>query len=225
MNVAIETAIRVALSKLMGSKLGVDVTPKNRGGNRTRIVRANPPQLSSNVIVNHTFRFLSTTANPKAITANTLLGVCGGIGVVANSTIETIASSVKLNSITIWSPPVSQGAVATCSIEWAGNAFAPDKEVSDSTISVATPARIFSRPPHMSTASFWQTSSTTTLATLIAPVGSIIDANISFVMADGNSTGLTITGFASVILGQQYYLYLDGNASHLYQPVSMTSTV
>jgi hypothetical protein len=195
-----------------------------RSGNRRRVQHmVNPPQIPSNVAVNHVYRYVSSTNNPKSLNPQVLLGAIGSICIVANSVVQSIASSVKINRITIWAPPVSQGAVATTSIEWVGNIFVPDKEVSDTTMSVATPSHVTSIPPRMSTASFWQTSTTTAMCTLVAPVGAVIDINLSFILNDNGSNGYQSTVVTGT-LGVLYYLALDGSNTNLYTPISMTTT-
>jgi len=126
----------------------------------------------------------------------------------------------------MWSPPASQGASATCSIEWAGYQNSPAIEYSDTTISVSQPAHISCRPPPLSLAAFWQVTGTTPLAQIIAPSGTIIDVVLSLILYDddANITQATSSVSTAGILGLVYYLSLDSNATHRFVPVSLATT-
>lgn len=181
-----------------------------------------PIQIKSNVELRHRYRFVSTSGTATAITPTSLLGAAGGLCTVTNTQVATFSSSVKVNRVQILTPPASQGANATCSVEWAGFNNSPDREYSDTTISVSTPAQISCSPPPQSLASFWQVGGTTTLFTVVAPTGSIIDIVLSLILADGtNNSGIVV---ATGVLGTVYYLSLDPVATHRYTPVSLTTT-
>ncbi len=171
----------------------------------------------------HTYRFISSSGTPTGITPNSLLGCAGNIGTVVNSLVAAIAGAVKLERLTIWAPPASQGATATVSVDWAGLANSPNVEVSDTTVSVSRPAFISTSPPRQSLAAFWQVASTTTLCTITAPEGSIIDAQLSLILTDNDVNGVS-TSVATAAVGGSYFLSLDPNATHRYVPVSLTTT-
>jgi hypothetical protein len=133
-------------------------------------------------------------------------------------------SSVKINSITMWTPPPSQGSSATCSVDWVGFQNSPDREVSDTSVSVAVPAMVASKPPRNSLASFWQLAGGTTLCTLTAPVGSVIDVDLSLIFNDNDGAVINNIAVATGVLGTSYYLSLDPNGTHRYVPVSLNST-
>lgn len=173
--------------------------------------------------MSHRFRFTSTSATATAITPTSLLGACGAMGTVVNAFVTTIADAVRVNLIEIWSPPASQGAAATCSVDFLGFGNSPNVEVSDTTVSVANPAHILTSPPAQSLASFWQVGGATTLFTITAPVGSIIDVHLSFILDDGGEVGQAIAVATSVVQ-TLYYLSLDPVATHRYTPVSLTTT-
>jgi hypothetical protein len=158
------------------------------------------------------------------VTPTSLLGAAGGIVAVANTTLTTIHSSVKVNQIDIWTPPASQGASATCSVNWVGYNNSPDREYSDTSVSVATPAHVTCSPPQQSLASFWQAASATNLFVVTAPTGSIIDVHLSLIFADGADQAGTGISIATGVLGSNLYLSLDPNATHRYTPVSLTTT-
>jgi hypothetical protein len=182
-----------------------------------------PPQFNSNVEVVHRYRFLSTSGTSTAITSQSLLLAAGSVCYAANANVVSFFGSVKVQSVSVWSPPASQGSASTCSVDWEGLANSPNREVSDSSVSVATPARIVSAPPPMSLASFWQTQSATTLFTLTAPVGSIIDVKLSLIAQD-DDVASAATAVTTGTLAAVYYLSLDPNATHRYTPISLTTT-
>jgi len=186
---------------------------------------ARPPQLNSNVMFSHTFRFLQGGGSSPAITVGNLLGIAGAVGTVTNTTVNAICDSVRLNWVKVWTPPASQGASATCSLEWTPSSFAPTTEVSDTTMSVATPAHIVARPPRGSQAAFWNSAgaSANTLFTITPPAGSVIDVNATYVLADKTSATLAFS-VATAALGKLYYLALDQTVGSNLVPVSLTTT-
>jgi hypothetical protein len=181
-----------------------------------------PPQLRTNVIVKHRYRFTSTSATPQTIVDNDVVGIAGAVCSVANATLNLIAASVKIHSIEIWSPPASQGSAATCSVEWLST-FSPTIEVSDTTVSVSEPAHIRASPPSGSAASFWiNPASAQNIMKVMAPVGSIIDVKCTHLLIDEGTAGASYA-VAAGTLGVLYYLPLDG-ASDVYLPTSLTTT-
>jgi hypothetical protein len=184
-------------------------------------VRNGPIQIRSNVELRHRFRFVSTNAVSQSVTPNSLMCSAGTMCSVANTTVNSFYGSVKVNQIEMWSPPASQGSSTTCSVDWIGSSYQPNREYSDTSVSVATPAHVISSPPPMSIASFWQTSSTNTLFTLIAPVGTIIDVHLSLILNDSDES-LVTASVTTATLGNIYYLSLDPNKH--YTPVSLTTT-
>ncbi len=180
-----------------------------------------PPQLRTNVILKHRYRFTSTSGTAQTIIDDDVVGIAGAVCSVANSTLNMIAQSVKIHEIEIWTPPASQGSAATCSVEWLST-YSPSIEVSDTTVSVSRPAHVVARPPEGSAASFWiNPGGTQNIMKLTAPVGSIIDLKCTHVLVDG-TVGRSYT-VAAGTLGVLYYLPLDG-ASDVYVPTSLTTT-
>jgi hypothetical protein len=181
-----------------------------------------PPQLRTNVIVKHRYRFTSTSATPQNVTQVDILGIGGAVCSVANTTLRMIYDTVKLHSVEVWAPPASQGAASTCSLEWIGGTYFAHTEVSDSSNSVAEPAHIKAVPPAGSDASFWMNGTVSDIMTLTCPVGSIIDVVCSHLLIDTGVAGTAYT-VAAGSLGALYYLPLDG-ASDVYLPTSLTTT-
>lgn len=188
-------------------------------------VHINPPQISSNVSYGHTFRFVSTSSTATSITPSSLLLAAGAFTSATNTSVVSLCTSVRVNRIEMWSPPASQGASATCSVNFTGTTpQQPDREFSDTTVSTAIPAHVNCKPGPRSLASFWQSASANTLFTLVAPVGTIIDVHIGLYMNDGGDAAPASVGVATAALGNFYYLSLDPNATHRYTPVSLATT-
>ncbi len=188
-----------------------------------RVERLAPQQFRANPEVTRRYRFVSSASTARALTASTL---CGAAGVVADTatTGQPIFQSVRVNQIEIWTPTASQGSAITCSVLWAQTTQSQPREVSDTTNSVTQPAHVLTSPPPGSLAGFWSPrSSSTTLCTLVAPAGSIIDVWLSLVAGDGvqTSTQQTLVG---ATVGGVYYGGADSQtaATAIYQPVSLT---
>lgn len=183
-----------------------------------------PVQISSNIVYHHLFRFTSAAAGNHAITDTMICNVTGALAVSAISA-WPISGSARITNVEIWTPPASQGSPATCSVEWVGQNNSPPKEVSDTTVSVSSPAHIVSKPPAQSLASFWLVPTATRVMTIVAPVGSIIDVSVSFVLRDGVSPGDNVTALVTTgaTVGALYYPPLDrAAAGGDFQPVSLT---
>jgi len=192
---------------------------------RNTNLRNAPPQIRSNVVYRHRFRYTSSSGTATVLTGNSILAAAGSVCYQANTNVASINQSFKIVELELFGAPAAQGSTSTVSIEWLGTANAPSVEVSDTTNSVATPAHVKSRPPRDSQAVFWQTpsSASNNLVTLVAPAGTIIDIVLELVQNDDQLQ--VNTGVAAGALGSLYYLSLDPNATHRYVPVSLNTTV
>jgi len=183
-----------------------------------------PGQLKTNIMKRHKFRFLATSLFSGVLTSSQILGTAGGVCTVANTSLALKNYSMKVDQIEIWTPPSAQGSGATCSVEWIGSNNSPNEEVSDTTVSVSKPAHLRSRPPARAIAGFWFVAATnTSVMTIVAPAGSIIDLTLSLIEFDGETPVLRTV--ATGVLSQVYYLALDHGTSDLLVPVSLQTTV
>jgi len=189
----------------------------SQGGNK-------PPQIASNIQYTHRYRFTSTSATLTAITPQSLLGAAGTICTNTNTAVNPFNGSVRVKRVEMWAPPATQGSTTTCSVQWVGDQKTSNFEVSDTSNSVTTPAKISSSPPRLSLASFWNQNSTSTLFSLVAPVGTIIDVLLDLIVFDEDDAQVGIT-VATGALGNTYFLSLDPNATHRYVPVSLNTTI
>jgi hypothetical protein len=183
-----------------------------------------PKELETNVKILHRFRFAASAAFSGTITTNFVGGTLGTLGTVTNTSVTGLFTSFKIRSLEMWSPPPSQGATATCSINWFSSNQSPNIEHSDTTVSTAYPAHLKSSPPPLSLASFWTSViSGANLFTLVAPAGTIIDLVVDAILKDDEASADTIA-VATAVIGTAYYLALDGTASNLLVPVSLVTT-
>lgn len=168
---------------------------------------------------------MSSAATSTAVTAQTLIGACGAIASAA-AVGRAIVQSARFKQIEVFSPPAAQGSNVTCSILFAGGDTTMPREVSDTSVSVTTPAHIIARPLPNTVSSFWHDSSVNvTLFNLVAPAGSIIDVWVDIVLADGVSASPVATVLVGATVGGMYYSGLDNltKANAVYLPVSLVS--
>lgn len=207
-------------------KRGARRARQNKYSGATRSVRGHPPQLRTNVMLSHTYRYTATSAQASTqFSTAALLLAAGCVGTVLNTTVTSVFQSVRVRRLSIYSPPASQGSFATCSVEWNGTVGSGTQEVSDTSNSVSQPAMISSAPPRNSLGGFWSSSvSNTALFTIICPAGSIIDLSLDLIMSDDETANPT-RAVATAVLGTTYYLALDNGAgTHNLVPVSLTTT-
>jgi hypothetical protein len=184
-----------------------------------------PSQLRTNIEHAHQFRFTSTDGTPTEILDSTILNA---LGVVATTDAlgYPVRQTFKVNQVEIWSPPANQGAAVTCSVLWPASQRSQAREVTDTSVSVATPAHVKCGPPRESLASFWTDGTLEApFFTLTAPPGSIIDMWVSMVDGDGPSDAENLATLVSATVGAVYYCGLDSSthASSIYLPVGLTS--
>jgi len=194
-------------------------------------VMLKPPQLESNIVISHKFRFTATAgAAATNIDGLCLSGVAGAVGTFTNADVQPIAESFRIKKVSIWSPPAAQGGNATCAVEFKGGAtgFIASKEFTDTSVSTSQPAYVSCRPPRGSAASLWQNPVTTNniLMSLTCGAGSIIDVDLDYILTDLFLSAVTPLAVATATLGRQYYLALDngGGGGHNFVPVSLTTT-
>jgi len=182
-----------------------------------------PSQFHSNILVRHKYRFVSTSGTATQITALSLCGAGGSIGTTVTQVVA-FAGTVKVNSVEIWTPVAAQGSSATCSVEWLGLANT-SIEVSDTSVSTAVPAHVFTRPPPNSPSSFWMLNNAGNVFNITAPAGSIIDVSLSFIIYDNEANiALPSIVVGTAVVTTVYFLSLDPPATHRFTPVSLTTT-
>jgi len=203
---------------------------RRTGRARTNGVRSmnnlyTPPPHQSNIRLNHKFRFMALATELSTITSQNVLGALGTLGTITNTAVGTCAESFRIKKLSIWSPPASQGAATTISVEWIGTQQSPSIEVSDSSNSVSRPAHISSAPPKNSNAAFWHTPQigNENLFNLSLFANSIVDLDVEYILLDdaANKVSLAVT---TAVIGNPYYLALDGPTNNNIVPLSLSTT-
>jgi len=173
---------------------------------------AQPPELDASVTVHHTYRYSTAAGASESITVGNLLSTCGSMAtLVAGTTKVSLASSILLHKIQIWSPAAAAGA-ASPTVAWNGaGGHSRDEEKIVTTVGTANASYYVSVPPKGSFAELWQdqTGAANVLFTLSAGVGSIIDVSVSFTLAN-NDAGFTVVNAVADTSGVLYYPPLDG---------------
>jgi len=180
-----------------------------------------PPALSLAPRMSRTIRYQNTSASVESVTVATCAGTIGSIGISAVAT-QPICSSLRVSQIKIW--PAAGGA---CSVAWAleSTGFVKD-EVTDHSIptGITTSGGSVFRPPPLSLASFWRNrTNTDTLFTIESSVGSIVDVTFEFTLPAGFADFASQV-VASAVIGNFYYLALDGPTTNKYVPVVLPTT-
>jgi hypothetical protein len=193
-----------------------------------RLPSSGPSQLKTNLEVRHQYRFLSSSGAATSIYASDLLtasGVCATTAILGKALFFT----VKVNQIEIWSPPAAQGAAVTCGVLFPASNNSPSREVTDTSVSVATPAHVLAQPLPLSLSAFWQNGGSAAdpnMFTLTAPSGSIIDVWLSLVLNDGSPVDVDNTAtLVGATVGSVYYCSLDSSisAGSVYKPIGLTT--
>jgi hypothetical protein len=192
---------------------------RRRGGKNSSLTLV-PPPLKTTMSFGHVFRFSngsnSGTFNIKWAQIFNLLQVA-----TSTTTTTRVIASAKVKRISMWANPPALGSAPTVlSLEWAASQHNEAIQTSDTTMGVR-PARVTSKPPLNSAASWSGLSNSddnTALVNLILPADTIIDVHVSLRLVDDEAAvaGETISGGIS---GTMYYGYLDGLSSGKLAPV------
>jgi len=168
----------------------------------------NPPQINANIEVTHKYRFVSSAAFNGPILDTYLINACGAMN-TSSTVAYSLAQSVKLKSVELWSPVSAQGATVTTSLEWPTSGQNMSREVTDTSNSVSRVAHVKTRPPPNSLAGFWNTGTGVSLFILNIPTATIIDVLVTFVLNDGVNSAPVNGVTVGATVGAITYGYLD----------------
>jgi len=209
---------------------------KNRRprANMARVQRSlKPPMFKAYIPTRHTFRYsfaptVSTNLTSTVVsnlTNNTMLNSFGILATAANTGYNWY-SSFKVHSIKIWGsyfPTTSSTSLASAQIEvdWGTGAlnFVPSQLINDTSNDPSVPAFISTAPMVGSEQSFWQQSTSSNFMTLVYNCPVVVDLDVS--LSTGDSRGLSVSPAATLTIGDQYFLPLDGISSHNLQAVGL----
>jgi len=183
-------------------------------GKRSSRAPSMPPTIDTVVTAHQVLRFTATSAAASLnITLANILMACGGICTIVNSTVASVASSVKLHKITIWPASTTAGAGQNAEVLWPelGNITRDESKSTAIPAGVTVSDVVMERPPRASQVAFWNSSGGggSTLFSLTCPAGSIVDVDLTWTLRN-NIAGVTQAGYAAAALGSFYYARLDG---------------
>ncbi len=190
------------------------------------------PQIVTGHAYRKTFRFQGNLQSGTGyqITAQNIIDSLGVVGKVANTSVAELWQSFKLHRVTIWAAPPT-ASFTELSLEWEGNSTvaAAEMQVSASSISQSVPLVLDVVPPAGSQAAFWSVEgsgdifflSAITAGSSALPI--IIDLDLTCKMLDGGFAAAA-TAVTTCVVGELYYLPLDGVTTHALNPVGLAST-
>jgi hypothetical protein len=187
-----------------------------------------PPQLRTYPQLTHTYRFFANSPVTNVeITNDLLFGAAGGICTVANSAVTCIFGCLRIRRVEIWAPLLSSG-TNEVEILWGNQSTLNSNpvRVTDVSVSTAFPAHIRTSPPRNSTASFWQNigiSGGVPMFHLSCSTGAYIDVTLDLIMWNNEGSGFS-TNVGVGVLGDIYYMSLDGPTTHDLQPIGLNTT-
>ena len=145
-----------------------------------------PPPIQTTPTLRHKFRFRCSQAGSYGIQTGFLSGACGALA-TSSTTVQNLASSIRIHSFTVYMPATSAGTADTAMVYWSYSTsagFVKDDSVSESVPDgVTTSGALLFKPPKESLANNWLSTTlsfSNTCCTIAVPVGAIIDLDISF---------------------------------------------
>jgi len=148
----------------------------------------------------------------------------------SSTSVQNIATSIKVHSLRVYMPAVAIGTADTALVYWnysTAAGFAKDESISVSVPDGLTvPGSMEFKPPAKTLCSDWLSTTLTfsnTAFTLACPAGAILDLNISYTIMNNNA-GYSATTVSTATTGRMYYLALDGVTSNKLIPQGCTTT-
>jgi len=170
---------------------------------------------------NHVYRFVNSSASQVNVNPNQIFGALGGICTIVNSQHTSWSSAFRIKSVRIW--PAAGG---SAHIAWGygSSGYTPDSQMDESLPTGITSTKCLTFvPPSGSLAAFWQTTlNDSTIMSIKATVGSILDLAVEYCL--NNQLEQTLTTIATGSVNTTYYLALDGPSSNKYVPVGLPTT-
>lgn len=180
-----------------------------------------PPQLATTFTVGHTLRYQANAAGTVAVTRKMLLQSLVMV-TTTGSTAYRLFSGVKLRRIKMWSNPPGVGSAinGNLSVAWYSEQ-GPTKLLTDTGVGSTFGARLQTKPPPQSLASFWSlggTDEAVVLFDILFNSGDIIDIDITAVMQNAYlTTGAPEVPVSIAVnsgtVGQVAMLFLDNNGA------------
>jgi hypothetical protein len=211
------------------SKLGLEVKEPLKKGRKTGKSLGDmdlPPTIECTPLVRkHTFRFVATSTNGAAgVSAADVIGTLGTVCHITNSSVRPFCSSFRIKKVSLWSD-ANNSSDQNCSVSWAlatGNQARDTESNRSLPAGVSVSGKVVSRPPRGTLASLWQAASSANLMFIGSNSGSVLDLDVEYTIS--NQIISAVQTVATGVLGQIYYLYLDGSTTHVWQPEGLPNT-
>jgi hypothetical protein len=198
-----------------------------KGGKKKSSSPSLPPPFNSTIKVSHVYRFrCATSVIGAGVSIADIFGAIGGMVTTANSLLTSFASSFRLKKFVAWPPQVAGADLVY--INWSSAAaagFVEDKQIVDTLPDGITVTRaMVARPPANSLLRDWIASAATpaNVCYITCPAGAIIDMHVEFTVS--NCLGTLQNTIATGLLGQVFYLALDGPSTNKLQPFGIPTT-
>lgn len=185
--------------------------------------------LAASVRTRHVFRYDCTagTSNITILQSD----VMNALLLASSSTVfYRLIQALRIEKVEMWSWATGVTPVEV-SLTWKGE-YGPSVVMTDMSAGTANPAHVSSRPPKMSSASFWRASGTDEsfeLFELDCPNGTVIDVHVELVLDNASDTSSAVTYTSGTgtpgIVGEIFSGCLDksAGASRVLQPSGYVS--
>jgi len=184
-----------------------------------------PPEIQCTPVLRRTFGFqVNVNAAATNVSGIDISGALGGICTIVNSKFQPWASTFRIREIRIWPSPSTSG-FQQAVVSWA---LALSNQVKDDEKFQALPEgctetrMMVSRPPRGAIASMWQAPTASSIFLLSISAGAIVHFDVEYTLSNQITAGnMTIV---SGVLGQIYYLALDGPTTNIVRPIGLPTT-
>lgn len=167
------------------------------------------PVIPSVTKITRTYRFECTGNLGATITSSNVIGICGAMCTVTNSTLTFIAFAAQVHRIRVWAPSATNAVVVQTEVQWYTMNQGPGREAATTSITPSRPSYLSSKPRYGEWAGQKFSAGATPVFGISCPVGSVIDLHCSHWLSD--LAGANTTQSATVAtVGELYYTALDG---------------
>jgi hypothetical protein len=197
-------------------------------GQRAVASVAGPPKPIQETAIVKWQAYFNANSSVGSVTVSplTMSAACGGYCTTANSVHAAWASSIKLNSITIWPAINSVATQSLVDVVWNSSLtnFTKDMDfVQPSPFGNSMPKGMRFRPPKDTLLAGWlKSTNSAAMMTITMPIGSILLLDVEYTLTNAlaGPTSTIATGTSAVV----YYLALDGPSSNKIQPLALSTT-
>jgi len=199
---------------MMSGKRGAKNRRNNSRESKDSQVISHPPQIRTyNIVHSQRMRFTvqGSLFNDDITFYDLLDTICFSTTAIQ---LYHVFSSVKVRAVEVWAAPVQGGAPNTVSVQFTGASAgaAGDQQLYTDTSMGIEPAHVFAHPNVKSQASQFQLSVVETAFHLVAPVGAVVDVELTF-KQDFAAPLVAQNASVGAAVGAIYLRGLDGLAA------------